>query len=167
VVVDPGLHLGLHKHHDEEPAEEPPKHQQELFPEGHQEHVPKQASFRELASMTGMEVDQIEEVFAVWMKHTDKTETIYRKKFGCLLEGLCPKRTISENDLNAWWDQVHKKSFAECLNVDWTAADDRYQKWSKASLGAETQQELAFARKTPASFDHFITWWSTCEVRQT
>jgi len=157
-----GLMGGHHLHHDEES-------QEQLQEEHHDEEEPAvvQASFKELSRMTGMEVDHIEDVFRVWMRHSDKTETILRKKFPNLLEDLCPKRTIAENDLNAWWDQIQNKSYAECLAVDWTRADDRYNGWRKASLGTEGQRTLAQARKTPATFDQFVIWWSTSEVRHT
>merc|ERR1712185_399070 len=114
-----------------------------------------------------MDIMLIEDVFRVWMRHSDKTETIQKKQFQRLLQDLCPHRTIAENDLSAWWDAVHGKSFAECLTVDWTAADDRYSSWRKASLGAEGRQNLAKARKSPATFDQFIHWWAISEVRQT
>merc|ERR1711924_471464 len=126
----------------------------------------EQKSFKELAETIEMEIKEIEDVFRVWMRHSDKTETIYKKQLQRLVEDLCPTRTIVDNDLDAWWDQIHHKGFAECLKVDWTMADDRYRDWSKATLDAEGQHSLSLARKSPASFDQFIMWWFACEVRQ-
>lgn len=149
------ISLGIAKHHEEDdhdnvPAEPP---------------VKEQASFGQLARMTSMKVSQIEDVFRVWMRHSDKTETIPKKQFQRLVEDLCPTRTIVDNDLDAWWDQIHHKAFAECLKVDWTAADDKYKEWRKASLGTDAEKSVAAARKSPATFDQFICWWAMCEVR--
>jgi hypothetical protein len=125
----------------------------------------EQASFRQLADKTDMSIQQIEDVFRIWMKYTDKSENITKKKLQDFLHELCPKRTIGENDLNAWWDQIHNKSFAECMHVDWTRADDSFADWRKATLGDDGERAVAEARIRPASFDEFIVWWSTCEVR--
>jgi hypothetical protein len=158
-----GLSLGLHHHHDdEEPAAQSQPH-----PEKAEAEDEEQASFNELANKTGMELELIEDVFRVWMRHSDKTEQIMKKQFQRLLEDLCPHRTLVNNDLNAWWDQVHGKGHAEVMTVDWTAADDFYQSWRKASLGAEGRRDLTSARKSPVTFDQFITWWASSEMRHT
>lgn len=129
--------------------------------------VQEQMSFKQLSEMTDVEIGKIEDVFRIWMKYSDKTETILRKNFPGLLAALCPPhRTVADNDINAWWDQIHNKSFAECLNVDWTVADSKYAGWRKAELGDERLRAVEYARKQPATFDQFLLWWATSEVRQ-
>jgi len=128
--------------------------------------VQEQASFKQLSEWTDVEIGKIEDVFRTWMKYSDKTETILRKNFPGLLAALCPHRTVADNDINAWWDQVHSKSYAECLNVDWTVADAKYAGWRKAELGDERRAAVEFSRKQPATFDQFLLWWATSEVRQ-
>lgn len=152
--------LSFHnKHHDDEHLK------LEETALGVEHHSTEQLSFKQLSVASDMPVKGIEDVFRVWMRHSDKTETILKKQFLQLLEELCPKRCLVENDVNAWWDQIHNKSYAECMKVDWTAADDRYSQWRKASLGADGRRGLAQARKTPATFDQFIFWYCTSEVR--
>jgi len=152
---------GLHLHHEESDE----AHEPEPSESSHQPPGQEQASFKELSRRTGMQVDRIEDVFRIWMRHADKTETILKKQFHRLLEELCPARTIAESDVAAWWDQIQNKSFAECLKVDWTAADDQYSRWNKASFDDEIHEQIMLARRSPASFDNFIAWWTTAELR--
>jgi hypothetical protein len=127
--------------------------------------VQEQASFKQLSEWTDVEIGKIEDVFRIWMKYSDKSETILRKNFPGLLAALCPHRTVSENDTHAWWDQIHNKS-AECLNVDWTVTESKYAAYRKPSPGDEWLHAVEHARKQPATFDQFLLWWATSEVRQ-
>jgi len=117
--------------------------------QAYHESVPhEQESFNSLSKRTGMDVDLIEDVFRIWMKYADKSELITKRNYVRLLEELCPKRTLVESDLTAWWDQIHRISV--------TGSNEEASK-----KGAN----VADSRKTPASFDCFIIWFSSSEAR--
>mmetsp|Transcript_94020 Transcript_94020/g.148658 ORF Transcript_94020/g.148658 Transcript_94020/m.148658 type:complete len:724 (+) Transcript_94020:71-2242(+) len=161
-----GLSLGLHKHHHI------PEHVDSADEVDHIYEKPEdmaqgQASFSQLSKMTGMDVSLIEDVFKIWMQHADKTETINKKHFQRLLEDLCPQRAFAENDLEAWWDQVHERGDAARLTVDWQASDpDGCEGPDEDSEeNNDISRSLRETRKSPASFDQFLIWWSSSEVR--
>lgn len=150
-----GLGLGMGKPKLEgDPADElPPEEPEE-----------ESASLYQLSKVTGMDLDLVEEVFRIWMRWADKTELITKKQFGNLLKDLAPKRHLTESDMNAWWDQVHRMGTSAKKVVDWTEADpDTLHEYEE--FGDDDERALLAARKAPASFDRFLTWWAACELR--
>lgn len=156
-----GLSLGLAKkqHEQEEAAHEEHEEQHHVQDEPAEQ---EQATFGQLAKTVDMPVSEMEAVFKIWMRHTDKNETIHRKNFQKLVEDLCPRRTIVENDMDAWWDQIQNTT-KDRLRIDWKVADAELDR--QRSLGQEERHQLQQTRKLPAPFDQFIAWWSTCEIR--
>jgi hypothetical protein len=175
-----GLSLGLNKKKAEpdkdskvDPAEAPEKFEE---PEPVEE-APQQMSFSQLSKITGMEVRLLEDVFRKWMNHADKTEMINKKHFTKLLEDLCPQRNFSDNDMDAWWDQVHELGQAAHSanpSVDWQASDPDIRGESRdseddkkaANAKAINAKHLQDTRRSPATFDQFIQWWASSEVRK-
>jgi hypothetical protein len=176
-----GLHLGLHKKteseadkeeyqhdHHHEGKEDVKDHRDESFQED--DGATEQLSFDQLAKKTGMDVFLIEDVFRVWMRHVDKSECIPRRVFPRLLEELCSGRTFPESDLTAWWDMVHGRNDVAKTSIDWQATDpeniEAEAPSSVGTVGADgLPRGLKEVRRAPATFDQFLLWYSTSEVR--
>jgi len=164
--------------------------------------VDESSSFAELQRRCeNMDIDQIEDVFKVWMKYADKKDEVISKHgFVKMLEELTMnKRTMVPNDIHAFWDQLTKLPGAphegemlpgaEKANAAAAAAAGGGDAARRGSVGlgagfsldkvskasANVQQEAAnkraSMRQTPArkpkiaSFDQFIVWYSSSEMR--
>lgn len=116
-----------------------------------------------------MDVDQIEDVFRVWMKFADKTEVISKHGFVKLLEELSPKRTLSPSDITAWWDQIHRIGQKPQDHAPGPAAGNTDRRASSGGKTAPDSQapdaHAAAGKRKVASFDKFIVWFSSSEVR--
>jgi len=84
-----------------------------------------------------MDEDTVEFLHREFTAQADKTDLILKKGFQRLLRSLCLGRTISESDMNYWWEQAVKTMPA--------------------------QEDV---RKAQAcDFEHFASWYATSEAR--
>lgn len=157
--------MGLHKKTDHVDSADEAEHKEEHVFHPHVDPALEQKSFKQLSMTTGMTVPMLEDVFRIWMKHSDKTETISKKHFQRLVEELCPQRSFAESDVDAWWDQVHEVGHAARLSIDWQASDPASCDGNETEGNDDISRHLKETRKSPATFDQFITWWSSSEVR--
>jgi len=95
-------------------------------------------SFRKLGDENSMDEDIVTDIFREYQKFADSSETLGRKAFTRLLQVLCPKRTLVDSDLDAWWGQLTR------CNSPSTAANPR---------------------KALCNFEEFIIWYATSEAR--
>lgn len=60
-----------------------------------------------IARELGLDSDFVEEMNKEFQKFAGgAAETVRRKEFARLLQALCPSRTLSNNDIEAWWSQM-------------------------------------------------------------
>lgn len=131
------------------------------MPHLHKQVEQPSASFSELAQQTGMEVGKIEAIFRVWMQHADKTEIIQKRNFGKLLEELCPKRTLPESDIEAWWGQV----LLRANNAAEAQPDAVVPSISEDPLFVDEMAMMSPTRSVEPNFDQFIAWFAESEAR--
>jgi len=138
------LDLGIGKPKDAEAAEALAAQQQAIQKEAEKVAANQKAMFKAMLAKHGFELDQVETLYRIYMKHSDPvTDTLSRHGFETLLHALCQNRTLVESDLDAWWAQV-----SVCAaKYDPPGAD--------ASPGPRSR----------ATFEHFMEWWATSEVR--
>lgn len=94
-------------------------------------------SMKAIAQQCKMDEDTVEFLHREFTAQADKTDLILKKGFQRLLRSLCLGRTISESDMNYWWEQAVKTMPA--------------------------QEDV---RKAQAcDFEHFASWYATSEAR--
>mmetsp|Transcript_139042 Transcript_139042/g.432574 ORF Transcript_139042/g.432574 Transcript_139042/m.432574 type:complete len:609 (+) Transcript_139042:59-1885(+) len=95
-------------------------------------------SFKKLADENGMDEEGVTDLFREYLKFADSSELLGRKAFTRLLQALCPKRTLADSDLDAWWGQITR--FNE----------------PKSSPNP---------RRTQCKFEEFVVWYAASEAR--
>eukprot|EP00930_Biecheleria_cincta_P032857 TRINITY_DN22768_c0_g2_i1.p1 TRINITY_DN22768_c0_g2~~TRINITY_DN22768_c0_g2_i1.p1 ORF type:complete len:678 (+),score=168.05 TRINITY_DN22768_c0_g2_i1:113-2146(+) len=69
---------------------------------------PVKRSLKSIAQECNMDEDSIDELSKEFLNMADKNEMLGKKPFVKLLQTLAPSRTLSDNDLDAWWEQITK-----------------------------------------------------------
>lgn len=70
--------------------------------------APAKRSLKSSAQECNMDDDHIEELSKEFSAQADKNEMLGKKQFAKLLQTLAPSRTLSDNDMDAWWEQILK-----------------------------------------------------------
>eukprot|EP00933_Yihiella_yeosuensis_P045387 TRINITY_DN40750_c0_g1_i1.p1 TRINITY_DN40750_c0_g1~~TRINITY_DN40750_c0_g1_i1.p1 ORF type:complete len:705 (+),score=148.78 TRINITY_DN40750_c0_g1_i1:131-2245(+) len=106
-------------------------------------------SMQSIAQECRMDLEAVEDLSREYMANADKNEILSKKAFKKLLQALCPGRTLSESDIDAWWEQVKKVISANPVE---DAAED--------SPGGVKK------KADKCHFEHFAVWYASSEARQ-
>jgi len=101
-------------------------------------------SFNRIAEETGMDADQVGELYRDFLKFADSKEMLGHKGFSRLLQVLCPKRTLPDSDLDAWWEQL-----------------------TKGQQSPDAQKAATGGRRCQCGFEEFAGWFASSEARIT
>mmetsp|Transcript_22046 Transcript_22046/g.48197 ORF Transcript_22046/g.48197 Transcript_22046/m.48197 type:complete len:760 (-) Transcript_22046:47-2326(-) len=110
-----------------------------------------QKSLKAIAQECKMDDDVVEDLYKDFNKFADTNEMINRKGFTRMLQGLCPNRTLADNDVEAWWNQVTRGTQGE----DGDGKGDERRSASSGRSGKRAQ----------CAFAQFAEWWATSEAR--
>lgn len=70
--------------------------------------APVKRSLKSIAQECNIDEEHMEELCKEFLNMADKNEMLGKKPFAKVLQTLAPSRTLSDNDLDAWWEQIMK-----------------------------------------------------------
>merc|ERR1719253_2155619 len=91
-----------------------------------------------LAKESGMDKNAVEDLFSDFVKYATPSGELEQKAFQRFINHLCPKRTLVESDLDAWWRQVSSvqssTSASGGLLPSVKSQDKEKEEWAGAAL---------------------------------
>eukprot|EP00929_Paragymnodinium_shiwhaense_P013377 TRINITY_DN12123_c0_g1_i1.p1 TRINITY_DN12123_c0_g1~~TRINITY_DN12123_c0_g1_i1.p1 ORF type:complete len:804 (+),score=231.06 TRINITY_DN12123_c0_g1_i1:194-2605(+) len=100
-------------------------------------------TIKQIQKMTGMDDVAFEKTNKAFLEQADRYELLTRKPFVKLLEGLAPRRTLVEADVEHWWGLIKNSNHS----------------------GDKHECQKPKLRKEQCNFEQFVMWWTNAELR--
>jgi len=136
----------------------------------------KGRSMESIAKEAGMDKLSVEDLFSDYFKFAHSNGGLEQKAFQRLIAHLCPKRTLVESDLEAWWRQVAEVrpqtggSAGGGTRASSKAEESQREeeKWGGSVLEKDKKgKKKQDQKKAPQSceFEQFAIWYGSWEAR--
>jgi len=109
-----------------------------------------------LAQLTGLDIGDLEELQRLFQKAMEASDHVSRSGFTRLLQALCPQRSFTDPDTEAWWLEVR--------NLPEPCIDEKGRGGS-VPTDSQNGKKSVGGRAPSCSFNKFAAWWASSELR--